>query len=608
MRLHRSILCALATSLLFCLGSATFGQSASPTPDADKKKKEEDEKIVALLEKAIGDVNSLRLPQNRAIVYGMSGDLYWKFDQNRAKQLFRDAAAELVVFGLQADREAETIDNAFSIFLGMSSQQRTEVLTLVAKRDAELALELLLQTRSAKLAEAILKYTPTKVTTGPSFDMSRQSVVAEINLEQRFALLAADENPELAIKLIKESLAKGFSPNVLPLLEKIQKKDEKKAAELAADIVKRIGDIDLMKSLEDLSAVSGILTTSAKAGGSTDKKSAFSASQLREIATKVANTFLDASSSMSLMNSLTAVLPALEKYVPEKAILLKQKQTQDVNALPADLRAVQQRSKIWAPMTTAEELIAEIPKLNDFEKMTVYQALPSKIAEIGDEVRAKKLIDQIPDEKTRVTMREAFDSSQIAAKAKAGKLEEARKMIGSLTKRKSKIASLVKLALDFHNTGKEKDGEIAVGLMSDARSLAPEIVETNDDLNDVMEVIRGYAVIDPDIAFKLSDAVIDQINEHVQASAVLARFNPEYASFKKGEMIMRISGGVWESPLFRFIPHMQLLGKADIDRMNLLTDRFIRSDARTLARLYVLQGVLLEEKKSVAAAAGSVSR
>lgn len=606
MRLNRPTLSAFAAAGILFFSIAAFAQTPSPTPDADKKKKEEDEKVVALLDKAIADVNSLRLPQNRAIVYGMSGDLYWKFDQNRSRQLFRDAANELVLFVQQNDKETEDND-VFRIFMVNSPQQRTEVLSMIAKRDAELALELLLLTRSARLTEAIAKYAPRKVTASPAFDPSTQSVVAEINLEQRFALLAADENPELAIRLIKESLAKGFSTNVLPLLEKIHKKDEKKAADLAAEIVKKIVEIDLMKSIDDLGAISGILTASMKSGSSTDKKWVFSEAQLKEITTKIANAFLQPDSSFTMMSMLSSLLPAIEKYAPDKAALLKQKQTQEVNALPADLKLMQQRSKIWGPMTTAADLIAELPKLSEFDKYSVYSMLQVKITEIDDEARAKKLIDQIPDEKMRVTVREAFDASQIVAKAKAGKLDDARKMIGGLTKRKAKIQSLVKLALDFHKTGKEKDAEIASALMSEARGLMPEVIETNEDLNDTMEVVRGFATIERDTAFRLSESVIDQINEHVQASSVLARFNPEYASFKKGEMIMRISGDQWESPLFRFIPQMQALGKADLDRMNMLTDRFNRSDARTVARLYVLQGVLQEEKKPAAAPA-SVTR
>ena len=58
---------------------------------------------------------------------------------------------------------------------------------------------------------------------------------------------------------------------------------------------------------------------------------------------------------------------------------------------------------------------------------------------------------------------------------------------------------------------------------------------------------------------------------------------------------MRISGG--DFPLFRYIPHMQALGKVDLQRMNTLVDRLHRSDARAIVKLYVLQGYLKDDKK-----------
>jgi len=50
--------------------------------------------------------------------------------------------------------------------------------------------------------------------------------------------------------------------------------------------------------------------------------------------------------------------------------------------------------------------------------------------------------------------------------------------------------------------------------------------------------------------------------------------------------------------IYRYIGQMQLLGKADLNRMNLLTNKFQRVDARTIVKLYVAQGFLKEEKKS----------
>ena len=115
-------------------------------------------------------------------------------------------------------------------------------------------------------------------------------------------------------------------------------------------------------------------------------------------------------------------------------------------------------------------------------------------------------------------------------------------MIGNLTKKKTQIQRLVALAMDFQRKGGEKDIETAKGLMKDAKALTNEYAETNDDIADVMEVVTGYILIDLDTAFQMFEPVIDRINEHVQATSVIARFNSQYTTFRKGEMVMKVNG------------------------------------------------------------------
>ncbi len=62
---------------------------------------------------------------------------------------------------------------------------------------------------------------------------------------------------------------------------------------------------------------------------------------------------------------------------------------------------------------------------------------------------------------------------------------------------------------------------------------------------------------------------------------------------------MRVNGYSWDGLLlFRYINQIQLLGKADLNRMNLFSNKFQRNDARTIVKLFVAQGFLAEEKKT----------
>jgi hypothetical protein len=442
------------------------------------------------------------------------------------------------------------------------------------------------------------------------FNPDRYRVQQEIALEQRFALLAAEQNPDKAIKLIKDSLAKGISWNVMPLLQKLHEKDPKKAQSLADDVVAKIVDTDLTKKFEDLQAAIRFLqgATNPNAPKTVDEKRfKFTEAHLKDIANKIASTLLEQPIPMSLQMTMLMgrVIDDLEKFVPERMPNLRQKQANAVRSMPPEFSRMQQQQKIWNPNSTPEEILANWPKYNEMERASAGMVLVGKIAQIDDDARAKKLIDQIPDEKTRDQAREAYESARIGRASSEGKLDEAKKLISNLTKKKTQIQKLVALAIGYFRKGTDKDKETAAGLMKDAKALTSEFPEDEDELNDLMEIVRGYAVVNPDESFRLFEPVVDQINDFLQASAILSKYNKRNRNFKKGELVMRVNGNASDGLLlFRYIKQMQMLGKADLNRMALLSDRFQRSDARTIVKLFVVQGFLRDDKKTDSADEG----
>ncbi|HQU83450.1 MAG TPA: hypothetical protein PKY59_10010 [Pyrinomonadaceae bacterium] len=583
-----------------------FPQNASPTEsqsEKEKKQKELEKLVLEMIDQAVSDAPTLKLSQNRAIVYVLAGDLYWKFDEKRARELFRNAGSELILLNAESEKEKKETDDPYAMMFEFGGP-RNEILPIIAKNDADLALELLVQTRSAKLTEAIAKSSQpnAKQSDGMfNFDPDNYRVRQEVSLEQRFAALAAEQNPEKAIKLIKESLAKGLSEQLMPLLQKVYQKDEKKAASLADDIVQKIVETDLSKKNSDMGIALRFLTEATnpnKPKTQGKKFFSFSDAQIKTIANKLFDTFIQPTASLEMTMALTSAIRSFEKVLPEKAALLKQKQTEAMKNLPPELKRFQQQEKLWNPNSTPEEILADLPKLNEYEKASAYQSLINKIAQIDDEARAKKLIDEIPDEKTRTNASEAYESAKINRAASDGKLDEAKKMIGNLSKKKTQIQKLVTLAMQFYKKGSKENLETAANLMKDAKGLANEYPEDEDELNDLMEIVKGYALIEPNEAFRIFDPIVDQINDFVQASAILSKYNKRNRSFKKGELLMTTNSFTWDGLLlFRYIIQIQMLGKADLQRMNTFSDKFQRSDARTIVKLFVAQGFLREDKK-----------
>lgn len=607
----------ISTFLLSACLCFAQAQTATPDPEKEQAKKEENERIVQMLDQVISDAALLRLPQNKAFVLAMAGDLYWKFDEKKARDLFRSAASEVLAYNLDTEREKRESTEMYAEFLDMNDP-RTQVLPLVGKNDPEFALELLFQTRPASLAEAMLKAAAPDAPSASgnmfSYSPEAQRVRRELEMEQRFALLAADENPDRAIKMIKDSLSKGISYNVLQLLQKLHKKDEKKASELASDVVRKLIDTDLTRKNDELGVAINYLQFMSRSGNapaeaeSKSKPFRFSDAQARDLAGKMVNTFMQPSNSASMSMFLSRALPLLEKLVPEKTGLLKQRQAEIQKNLPTEMRNAQRMQRLWDPNSTPEQILAEIPKLpNEMERINAYQAIAGKIGQITDEARARKLIDQIGDEKARARAQEQFDSTKISRAAATGKLEEARKLIGALTNKSIQIQKLVALAQQFHKKGTEVDIESAKDLMKSARSLVNETPEDEDELNTLMEVVRGYAAVEPEAAFRLFEPIVDQFNDVIHASAILSKYNKNNRSFKRGELILRTTNTgptVQGILLFRYLSQIQLLGKADLGRMGSLADRFQRSDARTLVKLVAIQGVSRDENKRAMAQAG----
>jgi hypothetical protein len=142
------------------------------------------------------------------------------------------------------------------------------------------------------------------------------------------------------------------------------------------------------------------------------------------------------------------------------------------------------------------------------------------------------------------------------------------------------IQRLVALAMQVQKKGTEKDTETALSFMTDAKQLTKDYPDDEDDLADIMEVVKGYAAVEPEAAFRMFEPVIGEFNDVVQASAVLSKYNKRDRTFKKGELVMRMNV-LWRRLLYRYIPVIQMLGKADLT-MNMLSDRFGRGDTRMI--------------------------
>lgn len=599
-------------------GFAVFAQTATDSPTASKEEKEKaklelEKKAFALAERSASEALNLRLAENRAFVLASAGDLLWKQDQKRARSLFRSAADELVTANAEAEARQANDDDMYAGFAARSSP-RSAILQKVAKHDPDLALELLLLTRPPKLAAAIAKANAPenpneKEEPAPVgyFNSPKFMIQEEMRLEQSFAAQAVEKDPKRAAKLLRESLSKnGVTYEAMNTIRKIHAKDAELANQLLAELAQKVMSGDFSKpDSTDRQAASQLLyqfgrkSTAVKEADSKKVPLKLEDKVLRDLAGKVVDSLLKAEASAYNSNpfyELNNLTPILEKILPERAPALKNKLAEVKKSTPAEAQMFSSFGSMNDPDATPDNLIADaakVPQGMGWMRGQLYRRASDKLIEKGDYDRARQLLNTAPAGKERDEAIAQVDSKQAEQAAKDGKFDEARKLISKIGTKSNQVQQLVGLALAFHAKGDKESKETAAKIMDEAKAMIETSPQSDAEITDLVQVVAGYAVVEPAEAFTLVSPLVDQANDLIQASALLAKYQKRQFMFRDGEMLMMAGMGQMRGNM-RFIKDLGILAAADFERTRGLADRFQRSDVRVLVQLLIAQSVLNE--------------
>ncbi len=614
--------------LLSVLSYSVFGQS-SPTEsqtDMEKARLKLEKKAIGVLEQIVTDVSSLRFPLNRALVMASAGDLMWKREEKRARQLFRLAAEEII----QANNlPADSATDLFTGFTG-STRPRKEFLMTVAKHDAELALELLYPTRPANVAAALADRTETEtpaIGTRKPEPLTAAVIVGsldkllardELQLEQSFSAQAAGKDPKLAARLFRESLAKtGLTNSIFQTIEKINQKDSELANDLVKEIAQKFLSSDLAKKETERSVLISFLqkfyldpSKAQEKSGDRSKPGKDSAKTIRiedklakDLANKLADYLLQIDTGESSKVGAESYVqffqatPLLEKIIPDRAALIKQKQNALKRAAPESVSRMFNEDDFNPDVnSTPERMIANAANgMFSYIREARYRSAIDEAVKSGSVGKAREALNQTPPGKERDDAITYLDSKVVETKIEGGKTEEARKLISQLSSNKEKIELTVQLAKEFQAKNTKEDKEFALKLMDEARRLTDDLPQDEDGVHDYLRVASGYAHVDPNIALSMLDAFATQASDIVSAAALLAKYDKKNTAFKNGELIL--SGGLPRigTSILQYGKELGLLAKADIDRLRAIIDRFQREDARLLLKLYMAQAFFNEK-------------
>lgn len=589
----------LVSNLIFAQTSPTESKT-----EKDKAKEKLEKEVLELVHQFVNEADSLKLWENRALIFAIAGDLMWKSNQKRARKLFRDSADELIRGNIVPKEKPKNYWEDY----GWSQQvsPRRTVLLTIAQHDADLALQLLQETRPPDLqaaidAESLVKTAkPKTAVENINEQKNKRQVQAEIALEQQFAVKAAEQDPKKAAKLIRESLSKGITMSAIQLITKVNEKDDELGKELLNEVLRKLLDADF-KQKDDARRVAGYILQQSfsphifKANNDKFKPVKLEDRDLKDIASKLTDYFLE-STEFNVFWELSQAIQALAKYAPDKNAQLKQKMEAFEKMMPAESRSWTEINKLVSdPNTTPEKLISEAEKFAGYEKFELYRRAIDKGVEDGSGEKIQNLLQNSASSKQRDDALE-YLSSKISAKAiKDEKLDEIGKLIGKSESSAGKIKLYVDFAVGFQKKNTEESHKTALGLMEEARKLVNDIPESREQLSDIMKVASGYAEVEPDKAFPFLEPLIDMSNDLMTAYAILSKYNKNENFFKQGELIYTQSVGFGRESFVGYGKQLGLLAAADFGRTKNLTDRFNRNDVKILTKLFLAQAILKEK-------------
>lgn len=596
------------------VSSFVLAQDA-PTDDSNAEKEkaqaEKEKKAVALIEDISGQISLLKTPDNRALVLASVADLLWKRDEKRARQLFRQSADEIVASNnAPPENKSSSVENMMLGF-GRNSSPRADILRTIAARDAELALELLFVTRPANVAAALASYSRSQpktaaATKNPADVMEQQQnrflAENELRLEQSFSEKAAENDPSLAAKMLRESIAKnGVTNSIFAILQKINSKDNELAVKLLSEVNQKLVGESYEGENEKSSLAIQFLrqfyldadknAAKAKEKDKDKKILKLEPAAAKDLANKLTDALLktEGTSPQSFMSyfQIRSAMPVLEKIIPERAALLKQKQETMKKSLPEEMTRFD--GVFDGDNQSPEKSIDNAAKMPAQMRGFMYRNAINEAAKSGNLDAVRASLSKAPEGKERDDAIAYLDSKNAEKKIEDGKIDEARKLIDSLGSTKEKVERLVQMAIGFQQKNTKEDKEFAAKLMTEARGLIDYSPEDEDAANDYLRIVSGYAYVEPATAFSMLDAFADQANELVNASATVAKFDKNNPNFKNGELILtrglpRIGGKV-----LGYGKEAKLLADEDIDRLQNIAGKFQRPDAQILLKLYIVQ-------------------
>lgn len=521
-----------------------------------------------------------------------AADLLWASDEKRARNLFWEALNSINAISPPATGNIESPSKSerarispayFSTFT-----MRRKLLRQIARRDAQLALDMLRATRQVS---------PGQIGSGLSFPDDR-------DLEQEIATEVAARDPAQALQVARQSLAKGLTFELLNLLYRLNQKDPEKASQFAGEIIAKLQTINVATDLR-ASIIAIQLLENSRTGEVTRSAAVLSAGHVRvlslsddhkrkliEILTDAA---LSASANSNLLNEIPELMPEIQHFVPERRAALERKLAAFTETLPRQQRN-QNLYNTLIRRGMPEEIIRSAATADERTRTILYrQAAIIAVGRGKTDSFRDFLSSEVSDSGQRREILDLLDEEEISTAAGRKQLDTLRNLLPKIGRKEERARAMAELALLLKEKGEDAE---AASLLDEAASLIKADLKDEKKTNALLTLLCAYAVVEPAKAFALAERTVDQANTQISLLMLLDRV-VKSGAVRKNEIILDQAGIMpLDFLVFRYGKGVTALAKADFNRTRALADRFERNELRLLAQLLIVKGLLQPDSYS----------
>jgi len=562
MAFRQRLLLVLLVVLLLCPASVHAQQSNSTVENSQTTDAALREKAFNLLETLANQISSLQSAENRARLGSNIAGSLWPHDEKRARTLF-GLVEEDIKAGLQNPDSVDPRDvHTHMVFLRL----REDTVNRIAKHDAELALAFLKATR------------PTLSRRSQSnFDTREQA------LELRLMKGIAVDNPELALKIGRQSLARGFSNDLVSLLRKLLQKHKEHGLSFYKEVVNKLKNVDLTLNGEALQfALSLAYSSRPPLGDESTFRHLINTIMTTAIANGCGNKGLNDQRAY-FCNQIGSVVPFMEMVDPLRAGNLKHWTNSNYHSSPLN-EAFNELYEL-SQNGTVDEVLALASSYPELEGNLRWQAI-SKAAESGDFDRAQRIAtDYAGDSEFKARMLAQVERYQKFATMNAEFMAEFQRRLNLIRNVRERVWLLLQLANGLGPT----DRKAALTTLNQASGLIDTMRPGKEQTEALIALAMMYCLEKSDRGFAIMETLVPKLNDLVGSAARLDGFDNRY--LRDGEWNMTAEGGVGDL-LTGLARGAGYFAWCDFDRAVSLAAQFDRTEIRLMGQLKLAQGIL----------------